>query len=139
MPPGRSILAAQSRISSCLSAHSCTFSGDHSRVASSFLRNIPSPEQGASTRMQSKYSTKISDSFWGVSLVTQALRTPMRSIFSDKILARAGWISLQTSSPSPPKAPAIWVDFPPGAAHRSSTRCPGCTPSKVTGAIALGS
>ena len=139
LPPGTSIRAAHSRMPSCLSAQSCTFSGLHSSQATSFFRNIPSPEQGASTRIRSKYSSKISARCSGVSFNTQALRMPMRSTFSESIFALAGWISFVTSSPSPSIADAIWVLFPPGAAHRSRIRSPGCGDSSVTGAMALGS
>lgn len=110
LPPGTNIRAAHSRIPSCLSAHNCTFSGLHSS-GTSFFRNIPSPEQGASTRIRSKYSSKISARCSGVSFNTQALRMPMRSTFSDSIFALDGWISFVTSSPSPSIADAIWVLF----------------------------
>ena len=69
----------------------------------------------------------------------QALRMPMRSTFSDRIFALAGWISFVTSSPSPSIADAIWVLFTPAAAHRSRIRSPGCGDSAVTGDLALGS
>jgi hypothetical protein len=36
--------------------------------------------------------------------------------------ARWGLASLATSKPFPIIAPAIWVVFPPGAAHKSNTR-----------------
>ena len=82
--------AAQSKISSCLLAQSATFSGLHSSVAPSFFLNIPSPEHGASTKIRSKYSEKFSASRFGVSFVTRALRTPIRSMFSERIFARTG-------------------------------------------------
>ena len=138
-PPGFNISAAQSKISACLAAQFSTFSGLHSSQASSFLRNIPSPEHGASTKMRSKYSRKLSESFCGVSFVTSALHTPMRSMFSDRIFALAGWISLQTISPSPCMEHAICVLLPPGAAHRSKMRSPGSAIRYSAGAIALGS
>lgn len=53
-----SIAAASSSTLSCRFAHSSTFSGLHSLQASSCFRNIPSPEQGASTKILSKYSGK---------------------------------------------------------------------------------
>mgnify|MGYP003293460376 CR=1 FL=1 len=46
------------------------------------------PEQGASTRILSKYPGKIPASFAGVSLVTQAFRIPILSTFCARIFAR---------------------------------------------------
>ena len=53
-PPGFTVFAASSKIHACLSAHIRTASGLHSFLAASSLRNIPSPEQGASTKTRSK-------------------------------------------------------------------------------------
>ena len=75
----------------------------------------------------------------GVSLVTTAFLIPILSIFSDNIFALAGWISLLISSPSPFNAAASCVLFPPGAAHKSSTRSFGFTSKYSAGAMALGS
>ena len=70
---------------------------------------------------------------------TSALLTPMRSMLEASTRARFGWISLQTRRPLPCIAAAICVDFPPGAAQRSSTSSPGCASSRAAGAMALGS
>ena len=139
MPPGRSMDAASSRISACLLAHMRTFSGLQCSSASSSLRNIPSPEHGASTTMRSKKRGKRDASCCGVSLVTSALRTPIRSRFADRTFALSGWISFATRIPSPCRQAASFVLFPPGAAHRSRTRSPGCTPQSMAGAMALAS
>ena len=44
-----------------------------------------------------------------------------------------------TSTPRPCSAAASWLLLPPGAAHRSSTRIPGCTPSSGAAEEAEGS
>ena len=100
---------------------------------------MPSPEQGASTRMRSKNDGKRGASWSGIALVTTAWRTPMRSMLRERICAREGTGSLHTSSPRPCISPAICVLLPPGAAHRSSTRSPGCGQSALTADRALGS
>ena len=73
------------------------------------------------------------------SLVTRALATPMRSMFLLRIFARLGTGSLHTSSPSPLRYAASWVDFPPGAAQRSNTFSPGWRARAAAAAMALGS
>ena len=87
----------------------------------------------------SKNSGKYSVSPAGSWQVTTAFLQPIRSTFWERILALAGWISLLTSSPWPPMRDAAWLVFPPGAAHRSSTRSPGRGSSRDTTAMALGS
>ena len=139
LPPAFNIPAAASRISSCLFAHSSTFCILHSRHASSFFLNIPSPEQGASTRILSKYCSNRSAKVSGASFRTSALQIPILSIFSDKILALAGCISLHTKSPCPRISAAICVLFPPGAAHKSRILSPGPALRKAAGAMALAS
>ena len=103
------------------------------------MRNIPSPEQGASTSTRSKKPGNLAARRSVFSLVTMALATPMRSMFRARIFARAGLYSLQSSSPCPSILPAIWVDFPPGAAQRSQIRSPGRGSSRATADIALAS
>ena len=71
--------------------------------------------------------------------VTNAFATAIRSMFRDKIFERLGLISLHRRNPSPIIRPAIWVVFPPGAAHRSQMASPGWGSSRATGAIALAS
>ena len=138
-PPGASIDTACSRISSWRSAQPAGLPACHSPMASAWRRNMPSPEQGASTRMRSKYAGKRGASWSGMAQVTTALATPMRSMLRERICARAGTGSLHTSRPRPCMSAAIWVLLPPGAAHRSSTRSPGCGSSALTADSALGS
>lgn len=64
---------------------------------------------------------------------------PMRSMFCERIFARSQTGSLHTSTPCPPMRKPLCVDFPPGAAHKSSTCSPGCAFSTAAGSIALGS
>ena len=138
-PPGFTIFAASSRIIACLSAHIFTFSRLHSSLAASSLRNIPSPEQGASTRTRSKKDGNGAAIRSGFSLQTTQPATPIRSTFWDRMRARSPMISLETNSPCPCIRPAICVLFPPGAAHRSRIRSPGSGASTSTAAIAEGS
>ena len=116
-----------------------TVSGLQSVEAASSFRNIPSPEQGASTMTRSKNPAKVFSRSRGCIFSTRALGIPMRSMFRDRILARLGLISLDTSRPWPFIASANWVDLPPGAAQRSRTRSPGRAPSMAAGAMAEGS
>ena len=95
---------------------------------------MPSPEQGASTKIASKVSGQRAQSFSGAALVTTVLAQPIRSILEDRIFARAGWISLATRVP-PESFLDSWVDLPPGAAQRSSTRSFG--PGARTSAAAM--
>ena len=89
-PPGAHIIAACPRISSCLSAQIRTCSGDHSSLAASSLRNIPSPEQGASTMILSKKAGNNAAICAVFSFSTTPFRMPMRSKFWDSTLALAG-------------------------------------------------
>ena len=138
-PPGASAAAAQSRICAPSSAHCFTSASQCCCRATGSLRNIPSPEQGASTSTRSKNSGRASAMRAGVSLSTTALGTPMRSRLLFRISARAATYSLLTSTPRPCKAAASWLLLPPGAAHRSNTRMPGCTPSSGAAEDADGS
>ena len=138
-PPGASAAAAQSSICAPSSAHCFTSASQCCCSATGSLRNIPSPEQGASTSTRSKNSGSASAMRAGVSLSTTALETPMRSRLLFKISARAATYSLLTSTPRPCNAAASWLLLPPGAAHRSSTRIPGCTPSSGAAEEAEGS
>ena len=54
LPPAESILSAQLKICDCRSAQRATFAALHSGMAFTSFLNIPSPEQGASTRILSK-------------------------------------------------------------------------------------
>ena len=138
-PPGISIAAALQMISYCLSAHTSTWAGLHSFMASGFFLNMPSPEQGASTSIAWKNAGKCSASLPLSSFVTTAFLTPILSMLEDRILHLALFISLDTRSPSCPRYEASCVDFPPGAAHKSSTLMPGFGASRLAADMALGS
>ncbi len=139
IPPGFNIETAQERISRCLAAHTSTCRRLHSPLAGGSLRNIPSPEQGASTTIRSKNNGNRSARRCGVSFKTSALVTPIRSILRESVFALDATISLETSTPLPFIRPAICVLFPPGAPHRSRIISPGSGPSSSTTAMALGS
>ena len=111
----------------------------HSGSASGSLRNMPSPEQGTSASTASNCPASRSQSGAVSMEVTTAFVTPQRSRFCISAEARPRTNSLHQSSPLPFCAAAICVDFPPGAAHRSSTRSPGRGASTVTADMADGS
>ncbi len=101
--------------------------------------NIPSPEQGASTRILSKVSGKYSASLFGASDNIKGLVIPNNSTFLRRALALELLISLATKTPSPSSLAPSSVLFPPGAAQRSNTLSPGFTGRKLAGVMALGS
>ena len=111
----------------------------HCSTARSSLRNIPSPEHGASHRTISKNSGNALEISFGSLFNTIVLALPQRSIFSNKIRERVGCISLATSKPSCSSISEICVDFDPGAAHISKTFIPGLGSKIVTAELALGS
>ena len=139
VPPDLSITAALSSISFCLAAQIATFSMLHCSIASGSFRNIPSPEQGASTCIALKKPGKCEASTKLSSFVTIAFLIPIRSIFCDKIRLLCVLISFDTKSPLSPKYVASCVLFPPGAAHRSSTLIPGFGAKSAAADMALGS
>ena len=100
---------------------------------------MPSPEQGASTRILSKNSGHRGLSSSGRALTATAFFTPIRSRFRESTWARLGTGALHTNSPSPASMAANWVLFPPGAAHKSSTLSPGWGCRADAGIMALGS
>ena len=138
-PPGRSAAAAASNICAPSAAQRCTSAWLCWRTACGSLRNMPSPEHGASTSTLSNQPGSAAAMRAGASFSTTAFATPMRSRFDFKIFALAASYSLATKSPRPPSAPASWALLPPGAAHMSSTRWPGCTSKRGAGAAALAS
>ena len=138
-PPGASSRAAASKMPAAVAAHCATRAGLCWAMAAGSLRNMPSPEQGASTSTRSNQPGSASARRPGVSFVTTALVTPMRSRFWRRISARAGTYSLASKSPCPARAAASWLLLPPGAAHRSHTRMPGRTSSSGAAPAALGS
>ena len=60
---------------------------------------MPSPEQGPSKTIKSKYSLKTLANLSELSLVTTTFLAPKRSTFSTKILLRLLEISLLTKTP----------------------------------------
>lgn len=105
----REAAAALSRMSAPSSAHCFTNASQCWASAAGSLRNIPSPEQGASTRTRSKNSGRAAAMRAGVSLSTTALDTPIRSRLLFRISARAATYSLLTSRPCPCRAAASWL------------------------------
>ena len=81
------------------------------------LRNMPSPEQGASIRILSNQPGKQAASRSGSSLQTRALPIPNNSRFFNSAFALEALTSLETRIPCPFKAAPRAVLFPPGAAH----------------------
>ena len=128
-----------SRISLCLSAQDLTFSSLHSVDASSYLRSIPSPEQGASQRTISNTESNISRIFAVSSDVTIAFFTPRRSRLLTMIFARFGTYSFARINPVSPIRLASCDVFPPGALQESSTHAPSGMSIAFTVAIAPGS
>ena len=57
---------------------------------------------------------------------TSTLPAPMRAAVRASASARPAWRSTATTAPRSSISAARWVVLPPGAAHRSSTRSPGC-------------
>ena len=135
-PPGRTMRAASFRIAVCRAAQPAGASGFHWDAASGSRRNMPSPEQGASTSTRSKNAGRTRASASAGAEVTNAFVTPSRSRFPSRMRARENSISLESRKPRPFSRAAICPLLPPGAAHRSSTRSPGRGSSAATGAIA---
>ena len=79
------------------------------------------------------------DRFFGSSFVISTLSIPLTSIFFCNALTLDAEKSFDTKSPSPTRYEAACVDFPPGAAQRSSTLSPGTIPAAIAGVIAEGS
>jgi len=107
-------------------------------MAGSFL-NIPSPEQGASTRILLKYPLNTSLKFFGVSLVIKAFLIPNTPKFLSNAFALVADISFDTSTPFPFNLAASSVLLPPGAAQRSNTLSPGFTARILAGGCGGGS
>ena len=120
-PARRDEGGALSRIDAPSAAQCSTRAWLYWLTAAASLRNIPSPEQGASTSTQSNKPGSAAASRAVSSLVTTALVTPIRSRFWRSTAARPALYSFASSSPCPASAAASWLDLPPGAAHRSAT------------------
>ena len=135
-PPGRTMRAASFRIAVWRAAQPAGASGFHWDAASGSRRNMPSPEQGASTSTRSKNAGSARASASAGAEVTNAFVTPSRSRLPSRMRARENSISLESRKPRPFSRAAICPLLPPGAAHRSSTRSPGRGSSAATGAIA---
>src|SRR5512133_1318130 len=84
----------------CLSEQSAAFSGDHSFLTERSL-NIPSPEQGASTIIMSKYPVR-DEKAAGSLLVTIVFPCPHFVTFSARIPALDLITSFATSTPRLP-------------------------------------
>lgn len=84
----------------------------------------PRPEHGASTSTRSNISTYLGRILPSMLTITWFL-TPMRDRLYLIALHRSGSGSLIQSSPRFFICIAMWVDLPPGAAHRSKIRSPG--------------
>ena len=135
-PPGRTMRAASFRIAVWRAAQPAGASGFHWDAASGSRRNMPSPEQGASTSTRSKNAGSARASASAGAEVTNAFVTPSRSRLPSRMRARENSISLESRKPRPFSRAVICPLLPPGAAHRSSTRSPGRGSSAATGAIA---
>ena len=120
-PPGRRESHISDNMARWRATQVFTFDGDHIETARASLRNIPSPEHGASTTIISKNSLKGAKSA-GSLRVTTALGAPHFIIFSASTPARRGIGSLATNREPSGNRESAWVDFPPGAAQRSSIR-----------------
>lgn len=99
-------------------AHRETFSGVQWFRLFGSLRNIPSPEQGASMRMRSKKFGSLANCLGSV-WVTITFGFPQRVIFSASILALDWMTSLVMRMLPLGILAAMRVLFPPGAAHKS--------------------
>ena len=119
MPPGFRLGQTSAIILRCRCQQISTFSGLHSSTATGSLRNIPSPEQGTSVRITSKKEGKAEKSA-GSLFVTTTSGCPHFVRFSAKICDRFRITSLATSKLPSGNTLRAWVDFPPGAAQRSS-------------------
>ena len=100
--------------------------------------NIPSPLHGASTKHTSKQFAYAFATFSVVSFVTITFFNPILSTLEKSILLLEKSISLLTIKPLGILF-AIWIVFPPGAAHRSSTYSSPLNLCELTVNMALGS
>ena len=110
------------------------FSGVQSFARASSLRNIPSPEQGASRRILWKKPGNFSTRRRGVSLVTKLLEIPNSSRFRKRARALDALMSLAQEAPGPSERrqgqwlclpalrrdpvqllPVLWEDRQPGS------------------------
>ena len=139
LPPALSMFFAQDKICFCLSAQIFGLFSFHSRREAGFFLNIPSPEQGASTSILSKQELKIFSSSLGLLFKTTQFESPILSMFLDSIFALFWFISFATRQPVPLSMEASWVDFPPGAAHKSRMNSCSFGAKTSAGSIALGS
>ena len=122
---GRRVRAASRAWASIRRWPSAILSADASSArqrASGRAARTPRPEQGGSSRMRSKLPSANSSAS---ATTTRAHDAPNRSRVACSARARPAWRSTHTSSPRSAMSAASWPAFPPGAAHRSSTRMPG--------------
>ena len=106
--------------------HSVTFSTLHSSTATGSFRNMPSPEQGTSVRITSNNSPNGTKSA-GSLFKTTVPGCPHFVTFSASTCTRLRITSFATSRLPSGKTERASVDFPPGAAQRSSITTGSCT------------
>ena len=105
---------------------------------SGFLARMPRPLQGASTKIASAMGRPAS-AFVPSETRGSMFRKPIRSTAFRMSWTRFSLTSQLTSRPSSPISSMRSRLLPPGAAHRSSTRIPGLTPSSGAADEAEGS
>ena len=118
-PPGfkQGQMSVRMRLWRC--QQSATLSVLHSSTATASFRNMPSPEQGTSVRMTSNVAFSGVNSA-GSAWVTTTSGCPHFTRFSANTPMRERITSLLTSRLPSGRSERTWVDFPPGAAQRSS-------------------
>src|SRR5690606_6485380 len=102
----------------CRAEHKSQTLSDHSCIAISDLRIIPSPEHGASNTITSNKSG-VCEKSAGSEEVIKTFGFPQRVIFSSRILTRFFITSLATNTEPLGILSAISVVLPPGAAAKS--------------------
>ena len=138
-PPSHTALAQASSISYCAERQKSDILFPHAFITSASFLNIPSPLHGASMIILSKNIGNLSAILSGDSLSTTALVKPKSSTFLRRAFVLDVLISFVTSIPSPLSLAPACVLFPPGAAHTSKTRSPGCISATAAVDIAEGS
>ena len=98
-PPGFKSSAAWRRISRCILANTSGPCFSQAGIMWACFRNMPSPEQGASMRILSKYSWKYRSSRSPISLVTRRLGMPNTSRFFSRALVLEALASLAIKNP----------------------------------------
>ena len=120
-PPGVSVSQISEMIRFWRSSHSRKLFSLHSEMAFSSFRNMPSPEQGASTSTRSNAPFSLVNRP-GSLLVTITWSHPHLMMFSLRMVALDLMTSLEINNEFSGRQVASNVDFPPGAAHKSKAR-----------------